>query len=65
MNEWLDRIRSVLGSLSAQERMLLGAVGVTLVIAILYFGALRPALGGLRDADAAPATPPPPGGRRP
>jgi type II secretory pathway component PulM len=50
VNDLLDRIRSLIGSLSAQERMLLAGVGATLVLAILYFGALRPALGGLRDA---------------
>jgi len=51
VNGLLDRIRSVIGSLSAQERMLLAGVGVTLAVAILYFAVFMPALRGLRDAE--------------
>ena len=51
MNGLLDRLRTALGSLAPRERLLLGGVAATLLLALLYLAIAMPALASLRRSE--------------
>ncbi|RIL00223.1 MAG: hypothetical protein DCC71_19030 [Proteobacteria bacterium] len=52
MSDLFERIRTALGGLAPRERLLLGATAAMLLVALLWFALLRPALAHVRDAEA-------------